>query len=99
MAKKRSVALVPLGCPKNLVDSEVMLARLEEAGYQIIEEVHEADAIIVNTCAFIDAAQDEAVEAILDLAELKEVGNCSALIVAGCLSQRFGEGLLEELDA
>jgi ribosomal protein S12 methylthiotransferase len=97
MPDKRRVALVPLGCPKNLVDAEVMLGLLDEAGYEVGADEHEADVVIVNTCAFIDAAQEEAVEALLDLAELKEHGNCRALIVAGCLSQRFGEQLFDEL--
>ena len=97
MARKRRVALVPLGCPKNLVDAEVMLGLLDEAGYEVGVDEHEADVVIVNTCAFVDAAQEEAVEALLDLAELKEHGRCKALIVAGCLSQRFGEQLFEEL--
>jgi ribosomal protein S12 methylthiotransferase len=97
MTQKRRVALVPLGCPKNLVDAEVMLGLLEAAGYEVGADEHEADVVIVNTCAFIDAAQEEAVEALLDLAELKEHGPCKALIVAGCLSQRFGEQLFAEL--
>jgi ribosomal protein S12 methylthiotransferase len=97
MAKRPSVALVSLGCPKNLVDSEVILARLEEAGYSVVEETKSAQVIIVNTCAFIDAAQEEAVEAILDLADLKSRGHCKALICAGCLSQRFGPDLFAEM--
>ena len=97
MAKSRSVALVSLGCPKNLVDSEVLLAKLEEAGYRIVEGTDSAEVIIVNTCAFIDAAQEEAVEAILDLADLKATGKCKALICAGCLSQRFGPDLFAEI--
>jgi ribosomal protein S12 methylthiotransferase len=97
MAHKRRVALVPLGCPKNLVDAEVILGLLDEAGYEVGVDEHEADVVIVNTCAFIDPAQEEAVEALLDLAELKEHGRCKALIVAGCLSQRFGGQLFDEL--
>jgi ribosomal protein S12 methylthiotransferase len=97
MPPKRRVALVPLGCPKNLVDSEVLLGALDEAGYEVGVDQHEADVVIVNTCAFIDAAQEEAVEALLDLAELKTHGQCKALIVAGCLSRRFGEELFDEL--
>lgn len=97
MGKKARVALVSLGCPKNLVDSEVILGVLEEAGFEVGVDEHEADVVIVNTCAFIDAAQEEAVEALLDLAELKKRGNCRALIAAGCLSKRFGKDLFEEL--
>ncbi len=97
MRRTQSVALVSLGCPKNLVDSEVMLAKLKEAGYRIVEQPETATVVIVNTCAFIDAAQEEAVEAILDLADLKATGKCKALICAGCLSQRFGSDLFSEL--
>jgi len=74
-----------------------MLGTLEEAGFEVGADEHEADVIIVNTCAFIDAAQEEAVEALLDLAELKADGRCQALIVAGCLGQRFGRELFDEL--
>jgi ribosomal protein S12 methylthiotransferase len=97
MSKKASVALVPLGCPKNDVDAEVMLSKLEQAGYEVGVDLHDADVIIVNTCAFIDAAQDEAVEALLDMAELKSAGACRALVVSGCLGQRFGRDLLDEI--
>jgi ribosomal protein S12 methylthiotransferase len=97
MAGKHVVALVPLGCPKNFVDSEVMLGLLEEAGYEVGADEHEADVVIVNTCAFIDAAQEESVEALLDLAELKKHARCKALIVAGCLSRRFGDELFDQL--
>ncbi len=97
MAKGRSVALLPLGCPKNDVDAEVMLGKLEAAGFRIVEELAEAEVIIVNTCAFIDAAQDESVEAILDLADHKSTGRCKAIVCAGCLGQRFGGELFDEL--
>ncbi len=91
-----TVALVSLGCAKNLVDSEVMLGVLEQAGYEVVEDVAQADAIIVNTCAFIEPAVNEAVEALLDLAEMK-AGRCRALICAGCLAQRYGGDLAEQL--
>lgn len=97
MAKRQTVALVPLGCPKNDVDSEVILGRLEEAGFRVVEDLDDAEVIIVNTCAFIDTAQDESVEALLDLADHKSTGRCRALVCAGCLSQRFGKDLFEEL--
>ncbi|MCD6361892.1 MAG: 30S ribosomal protein S12 methylthiotransferase RimO, partial [Armatimonadetes bacterium] len=90
------VALVSLGCAKNLVDSEVMLGLLEQAEYEVIDEVDQADAIIVNTCAFIQPAVEEAVEALLELADLKQ-GRCRAIICAGCLPRRYGEGLIEQL--
>jgi ribosomal protein S12 methylthiotransferase len=97
MAKRKTAALVPLGCPKNDVDSEVILGQLEAAGFRIVEELEEAEVIIANTCAFIDTAQEESVEALLDLADYKQTGRCEALICAGCLGQRFGDELLEEL--
>ncbi len=90
------VALVSLGCPKNLVDSEVMLGLLETAGYEIVEDVTAAEVVIVNTCAFIEPAVAEAVAALLDLAELKDDG-AHCLICAGCLTQRYGEELVAEL--
>ncbi len=96
MSSEHSVALVSLGCPKNLVDSQVMLGLLDQAGYRIVEEVEAAEVVIVNTCAFIEPAEAEAVEALLDLAELK-TGKCRALICTGCLVQRHGEELLAEL--
>ena len=96
MPAKPSVALVSLGCPKNLVDSQVMLGLLEQAGHEIVEDTDQAGVIIVNTCAFIEPAQEEAIEALLDLAALKQ-GACRALICAGCLTQRHGRDLLEDL--
>ena len=91
-----TVALVSLGCPKNLVDSEVMLGLLEQAGYRIVDEVEGAEVVIVNTCAFIEPAVEEAVEALLDLADLKASGT-RCLICAGCLTSRYGAELLAEL--
>jgi len=96
MASKPTVALISLGCPKNLVDSQAMLGLLEQAGYELVGELERADVIIVNTCAFIEPAQEEAIDALLDMAEMKQ-GRCRALICAGCLSQRHGPQLLEEL--
>ncbi len=97
MTEKAKIALVSLGCPKNLVDSEVMLGLLEQAGYPIVEDTEQAQVVIVNTCAFIQPAEEEAIEALLDVAELKEAGQLQALICAGCLSQRYAEQLLDEL--
>ena len=92
-----SVALVSLGCAKNQVDSEVMLGLLEQAGHDVVEDVEQAEAIIVNTCCFIDDAKQEAIDALLDLAEHKRSGRCRLLICAGCLAQRYGEELCSEL--
>jgi ribosomal protein S12 methylthiotransferase len=96
MASKATVALLSLGCPKNLVDSQAMLGLLEQAGYEVLDELEQAEVVIVNTCAFIEPAQEEAIDALLDVAEMKQ-GKCRALICAGCLSQRHGEQLLQEL--
>jgi len=100
--KSLRVNLVNLGCPKNQVDAEVMLGQLEAAGYQIAERPEQADLIVVNTCAFIQEARAESVQAVLEAAELKRTGACRTVIVSGCLAQRYGEelpGLLPEVDA
>lgn len=94
---QQRIALISLGCPKNLVDSEVMLGLLDSAGYQIVEDVEQADIAICNTCAFIEPAQEEAIEALLDLAEMKATGGLSAIVCTGCLPQRHGPRLAEEL--
>lgn len=94
---REAVALVSLGCPKNLVDSEVMVGLLKQAGYTVTAHPDEADAIIVNTCAFIADAQEEAVDIILELAEGKRSGRLRALVVAGCFAQRFPAELMAEM--
>lgn len=96
-AEKQKVSMVSLGCPKNLVDAEVMLGVLAGQGYEITTEEKDADIIIVNTCSFIKEAREESVEAILDLADRKHDGRCHTLIVAGCLPQRYQEELAGEL--
>ena len=95
--QKQKVSMVSLGCPKNLVDAEVMLGVLSQQGYEITMDEKEADLIIVNTCSFIKEAREESVEAILDLADRKNDGKCQTLIVAGCLPQRYQEELATEL--
>ena len=95
--QKQKVSMVSLGCPKNLVDAEVMLGVLSQQGYEITMDEKEADLIIVNTCSFIKEAREESVEAILDLADRKNDGKCQTLIVAGCLPQRYQEELAMEL--
>lgn len=92
-----TVALVSLGCPKNLVDAEHLLGLLAADGFQVVEEVQEAQVLIVNTCAFIEPAEEEAIEALLDLADLKTEGQCRALLCTGCLSQRRGRELMDAL--
>jgi ribosomal protein S12 methylthiotransferase len=97
-----TVSLVNLGCPKNQVDAEVMLGQLEAAGYTIVERPEQADLVVVNTCAFIQEAKAESVQAILEAAELKRTGGCRAVVVSGCLAQRYGgelPTLLPEVDA
>ena len=93
---KETVFLVSLGCPKNLVDSEVMLGLLSRAGYSIVPRPSDAEIIIVNTCSFIQDATREAIETILQLARYKKKGRCHLLIVSGCLPQRYGRSLEEE---
>jgi ribosomal protein S12 methylthiotransferase len=92
-----NVHLTTLGCPKNQVDSELMLGLLAEAGFPIAERAEDAECLVVNTCAFIDRAREESVNTILELARLKERGRCRALIVTGCLTQRYGGEILREM--
>jgi ribosomal protein S12 methylthiotransferase len=94
---KQKVSMVSLGCPKNLVDAEVMLGVLSKQEYEITTDEKEADIIIVNTCSFIKEAKQESIDAILDLAERKHDGRCHTLIVSGCLPQRYQEELALEL--
>jgi ribosomal protein S12 methylthiotransferase len=96
MASTR-VYMHTLGCPKNRVDSEVMLGTLSEAGYRLVSEPAQADIIVVNTCGFIESAKAESVEAIVELAEMKATGRCKKLVVTGCLVQRHADELAREL--
>ena len=91
------VYLLSLGCAKNLVNSEQMLGLLQQAGMELLQQPEGADAAIVNTCGFIDNAKSEAIQAILELAELKKQGKLRALIVTGCLTQRYQSDFLREL--
>lgn len=93
----QKVKVVTLGCEKNLVDSEIMSGLIGERGFEFVDNQEEATVIIVNTCGFIDAAKEESVNTILSLADLKETANLKALIVSGCLTQRYKETLLEEM--
>ena len=95
--QKQKVSMVSLGCPKNLVDAEVMLGLLARQEYEITTDEKEADVIIVNTCSFIKEAKQESIDAILDLAERKHDARCHTLIVSGCLPQRYQEELAKEL--
>src|SRR5512138_345104 len=86
-----------LGCPKNRVDSEVMLGTLAEAGFRLEQDPARADVVVVNTCGFIESAKVESVDAIVELAELKRTGRCKKLVVAGCLVQRHAKELARSL--
>jgi ribosomal protein S12 methylthiotransferase len=99
VAKKltKSLYMMTLGCPKNRVDSEVMLGTLQNKGYHLVQEPGEAEVIVVNTCAFLKAAEKESVDSILELAEYKKAGSCKTLVVTGCLVQRHAEALTKEL--
>jgi len=96
------IGVVSLGCPKNLVDSEVMLGLTEQAGHVLTHEAGEADVLIVNTCAFIDRAKQESIDTILEMAQHKERGQCRRLVVTGCLAERYRDELqaqIPEIDA
>jgi ribosomal protein S12 methylthiotransferase len=93
----KKVGFISLGCPKNLVDSEVMMGRLKQQGYEITSDAAEADTLVVNTCGFIDAAKKESIDAILEAARLKSEGRCRRLIVAGCLVERYRDELRAEM--
>ena len=94
---EKTFAMISLGCAKNLVNSEQMLYLMSEAGYMLVPEAEGADLAIVNTCGFIDAAKTEAIDNILELAELKKQGKLGGLIVTGCLAERYKDSILSEL--
>jgi ribosomal protein S12 methylthiotransferase len=91
------VGLISLGCPKNLVDSEVMLGLTHHAGHELTTDPASADVLVVNTCAFIDSAKQESVDAILEMAGYKKGGSCQRLIVTGCLAERYRDALRAEI--
>jgi len=95
--KQPKVGFVSLGCPKNLVDSEVMLGTLARRGYSITPDKQDADIIVVNTCGFIDSAKKESIDTILEMAQLKTQGNCKKLVVAGCLAERYRTEIQKEI--
>ena len=98
----KKVGFVSLGCPKNLVDSEVMMGLLAQGGAQITSRAEDADVIVVNTCSFIDTAKQESVDTILEMAQLKTAGRAKKLIVAGCLVERYRNEIqknIPEVDA
>lgn len=93
----RKISLISLGCAKNLVNSEQMLYLLSEAGYTLVPEPDGADAVIINTCGFIDAAKSEAIDTVLEMAELKKAGKLGKIIVTGCLAERYQDTVIQEL--
>ena len=98
----KKVGFISLGCPKNLVDSEVMMGQLKQNGYEITSNAEEADTIVVNTCGFIDSAKKESIDTILEAAQLKASGQAKRLVVAGCLVERYRDELkvsMPEVDA
>nr|WP_294837527.1 30S ribosomal protein S12 methylthiotransferase RimO [uncultured Eubacterium sp.] len=91
------VGMISLGCPKNQVDGEALLAKLVHAGYQIVNEIENSDVMIVNTCGFIEDAKREAIDTILEVAQYKEAGLISAIVVTGCLAERYQDEILKEM--
>ena len=91
------IGFLSLGCPKNLVDGEVMLGIARDAGHEITADASAADVLVVNTCAFIDNAKEESIDAILEMAALKRDGKCSRLVVTGCLAERYRDELRKEI--
>lgn len=94
---RKKIGFISLGCPKNQVDSELMLSKLDNAGYEIIDTAFGADAVIINTCGFIEAAKQEAIDNIFEMVELKEQGEVGKIIVIGCLSERYRDEILKEI--
>lgn len=97
MAMGYKVGMISLGCPKNQVDGEALLAKLAYAGYQIVNEIENSDVMIVNTCGFIEDAKREAIDTILEVAQYKEAGLISAIVVTGCLAERYQDEILKEM--
>ena len=93
-----NILFVSLGCDKNLVDTEVMLGLLAEKGHQMVDSEEMADVIVVNTCCFIHDAKEESIQTILEMAEYRKEGRCKALIVTGCLAQRYKQEILDEIE-
>lgn len=91
------ILFISLGCDKNLVDSEVMIGLLNQQGYQMTDEEEEADIIVINTCCFINDAKEESIQTILEMAQYRKEGKCKALIVTGCLAQRYQQEILDEI--
>lgn len=93
----RKVGMISLGCPKNQVDGEALLAKLKKAGYEIVNNIEDSDVMIVNTCGFIEQAKKEAIDTILEVAEYKNSGLISAIVVTGCLAERYQDEIIKEM--
>ena len=97
MAKGFSVGMISLGCPKNQVDGEALLSKLSQAGYNIVNTIEASDVMIVNTCGVSEDPKSEAIETILEVAQYKEAGLISAIVVTGCLAERYQDEILKEM--
>ena len=95
--ESQKIGMVSLGCPKNTVDTELVLGDLLKEGFEVTADEADADVIIVNTCGFIESAKRESIDMILEMAHYKSRGKCSRLVVAGCLSERYSKELLKEI--
>ena len=91
------VGMISLGCPKNQVDGEVMLEKLNKSGFEIAQSIEDSDVMIINTCGFIEDAKREAIETILEVAEYKKAGIISAIVVTGCLAERYQDEIIKEI--
>lgn len=89
--------MISLGCPKNQVDGEILLSKLKNAGFELVSEIEDSDVMIINTCGFIESAKQEAIETILEVAEYKKAGLISAIVVTGCLAERYQDEILKEM--
>lgn len=95
--KKIKIGLISLGCPKNQVDAEILLASLSNANFEIVDDAYDSDVVIVNTCGFIESAKQEAIDTILEMIELKKDGEIKAIVVTGCLAERYKEEIQNEM--
>ena len=91
------IALINLGCPKNLVDAEVMLGHLRADGFELTADVDGADVVVVNTCGFLEASAQESVDTLLEVARRKTDGSVRAVVAAGCMTQRYGDDVMEAM--
>ena len=92
-----NAGMISLGCPKNQVDGEILLSKLKNAGFKIVGEIEESDVMVINTCGFIESAKQEAIETILEVGEYKKAGLISAIVVTGCLAERYQDEILKEM--